>query len=140
MRKVLPLVLATLAICSLGSSCPISVLQQTSVQFINNSTLGVDVRFFYGDEQLATKTTLELAGEEQNISVPAGGTRTISVACDQLQAIFIEEASLSLPGGLGPELDTDVLRDGDDFNCGDTITYTFSGSLIIDFAVAESVN
>ena len=50
MRKVLPLILATVALCNLGSSCPIA-LQQTSVQFVNNSTLGVDVQFFYGEEQ-----------------------------------------------------------------------------------------
>ncbi len=140
MRKVLPLLLATVALANLGSSCPLSVLQQTSVQFINNSTLGVDVQFFYGDEQLATKTTLQLAGEEQNLNVPAGGTRSLSFPCDSLQAIYIEEAALTLPGELGPERDTEILRDGDDFNCGDTITYTFSGSLIVDFAIAESVN
>ena len=139
MRKDYMLLLATLAVASLGAACPIGT-QLTSVEFVNNSTLSVDVQYFYGDDQLAAKATLRLVGEEGNLTVPAGATRTLSLPCDELQAVYIEEASLGLPGGLGPELDTDVLRDGTDFNCGDTVRYTFSGSLIIDFSVDESVN
>jgi hypothetical protein len=38
---------------------------------------------------------------------------------------MIDDADLQIVGGIGPETDTRVYRDGDDFNCGDSITFTF---------------
>jgi hypothetical protein len=44
-------------------------------------------------------------------------------------------------GEIGPETDTGVLRDGDDFGCGDRITFTFDHSaVIVDFDVTVDVS
>ena len=67
-------------------------------------------------------------------------TRSFTQSCDDLQAIMIEDADLQIIGGIGPEANTDVLRDGDDFGCGDTIVFTFDHSdLIFDFEIEVDV-
>ena len=70
---------------------------------------------------------MEEVGEELNLSVPAGSTVSFTRDCDDLQAIMIADADLLVVGNLiSPEADTDVLRDGSDFSCGDTLTFTFT--------------
>ena len=41
---------------------------------------------------------------------------------------------------MGPEANTDVLRDGDEFRCGSTIVFTFSHSAaVFDFGITTRV-
>jgi len=73
--------------------------------------------------------------------VAAGGVYPLSRNCDDLQAVVIEDADLRIIGGIGPETDSDVLRDGDEFGCGDTVTFTFTSSdLGTNFEVTPTVN
>lgn len=124
---------------SLGSGCPIG-LNATTVRLVNNGVFSVEVRLFYGDDQLASKDFIKATGTERNLTIAPGATRVLSIRCDDLQAIFIDNAAQRIVGGLGPDRDTEVLRDGTDFGCGDTITYEFTGSLlIIDFDINTSI-
>jgi hypothetical protein len=80
----------------------------------------------------------EVALDETNNA--QGKTETFTRDCDQLQAIVIDDTDLMVIGQLGPETDTDVLRDGDDFGCGDTLVFTFDhGPLFVDFAISTSI-
>ncbi|MCH7884473.1 MAG: hypothetical protein IIC01_04415, partial [Planctomycetes bacterium] len=52
-----------------------------------------------------------------------------------------DDADLLILGDIGPEANSDVLRDGDDFSCGDTIVFTFDHSgILVDFDVIVSVD
>ena len=86
--------------------------------------------FFHEDDDVLESilTTEELGSEKREVTVPAGQTLSLLPQdCDNLQAIIIEDADLLLVAGVGPEEDTRVYRgDGEDFNCGDRLVFTFS--------------
>lgn len=97
----------------------------------------VDVKVRYDDIQEIPELLLEQTGTELNYTVAAGDSVTFTRPCDDLQAIMIEDADLLVLGGLGPETSSSVQRDGDDFSCGDTLVFTFSGG-ITDLNVSVS--
>ena len=98
-----------------------------TVNLINNGDFTVEVQIFVHSDQNVLETLIDDVGEELNFSVPAGSTVTFTRECDDLQAIIIEDADLQILGGLiTPDADTGVLRDGSDFGCGDTLTFTFT--------------
>jgi hypothetical protein len=112
--------IAIASILSLGG-CP----QGTTVQLENEADSPVEVRLYYGDDQNSSEFVLEEFGEEFTTTIDPGEAVTFSRDCEELQAIYIENAELNIIGGIGPEADTGVFRDGDDFGCGDVLTFTF---------------
>jgi hypothetical protein len=86
----------------------------------------VDVQLFYHENQLLTEGLIRSGGEEVNASVSSGATYTFSRNCEDLQAIFINDADLRLVGTIGPEASTRVYREPGDFGCGDILTFTFT--------------
>jgi hypothetical protein len=128
--KVYLLVLAGLA---LAAGCE-------AVRLVNDSDFPVEVELYYGDEQDTLEAVLTETGTPIQQTIDAGATYSFSEDCDDLQAIVIVDADLRVVGGLGPEDSTDVLRDGTNFSCGDTITFTFDHSdILTDFAIHTSV-
>ena len=72
--------------------------------------------------------------------VDPGETFTFALACDDVQAIILEDADLRVVAGVSPETDSNLPRDGDEFRCGDTIIFTFDhGLLLVDFGVTISI-
>ena len=134
---MLSLVLPTVAGCDainflLGAT-------NVTVSLVNDSDYTVEVELYTDDEQQILKFLLTET-DKMSYSIPAGETRSFTRACDDLQAIIIDDADLMIIGGLGPDADTDVLRDGDDFHCGDTIIFTFDHSdIIVDFNILTEV-
>ena len=115
-----------LAVVAQGlGSCPGS---GTTVRLVNDANYRVDVQLFYDDDQELPKELIELDGEEVNMTVLAGQTRSFTRSCEDLQAIFIKDADLRAPGD-DPEEETDAYREPDDFGCGDTITFTFTQNI-----------
>ena len=107
-----------------------------TVELVNNSDFAVEGTLFYDDDQDTIEEILVETGTERAFTIAAGGRSSFSVRCDDLQAVIIDNASLQIVGDVGPEANTDVLRDGDDFGCGDTIVFTFDHSdEILDFDV-----
>ena len=114
---------------------------RVTVSLVNNGEFEVQARFFISEDQNTLEALLTELGDELNFTVPAGETTTFTRDCDDLQAIILDDAELRVLGGVGPEADTDVLRDGDDFGCGDTIVFTFDHSdLLLDFDVAVAAH
>lgn len=113
--------------------------QVVTVRLVNNSTtFGIDVDIYIASEQLVTETVLTTSGTLLEFLVAAGQTATFSRDCDELQAIIVADADLQLLGIF--ETMSNVLRDGTDFSCGSTITFTFTHSaLLIDFTVTPTV-
>ena len=112
----------------------------TTVRLINNGDLPVEVVMYVGSDQNVLEDILTNTGERVQYTVPAGGTETFTRDCDELQAIIVDNAELIVIGGGGPDADTNVLRDGSDFNCGDTIEFTFDHSaLLVDFDIPTRI-
>lgn len=111
--------------------------KSVTVELVNASPdFDVDVQLFYGDEQDTIESLLTNFGTEVEQIIGPGETYRFTRDCEDLQAIIIEDADLRVLSGLGPEDSTDVLRDGTDFSCGDTLVFTFDHSAaILDFAV-----
>ena len=110
--------------------------RETTIVLANDSDFDVEVVLFYGADQNILEALLTGIGEEMTLTIGAGEQSTFSRDCDDLQAIIIDDADLLLVGQLGPEVKTDVLRDGNEFGCGDTITFTFDHSdVIFDFSI-----
>ncbi len=102
----------------------------TSVRFVNNTDFNIEGRVIIDDEQNTTEELIEEIGTEISFSVASGETNSISRDCDALQAFLLDDANLQVVGSAGPDVRSDVLRDGSDFNCGDTIVLTFTASAI----------
>ena len=112
-----------------------------TVSLVNNGEFDVQARFFISEDQNTLEALLTELGDELNFTVPAGETTTFTRDCDDLQAIILDDAELRVLGAIGPEASTDVLRDGDDFGCGDSIVFTFDHSdVLLDFDVAVAVH
>ncbi len=112
----------------------------TTIVLANDSDFDVEIVLFYDEDQNILELLLTEIGAEMRLTIGAGEQSAFSRDCDDLQAIIIDDADLLLIGQLGPEVKTDVLRDGNEFGCGDTVTFTFEHSdAIFDFSIAVSV-
>jgi hypothetical protein len=121
-----------------GCNALINVLSpnRVTVRLINNSDFSVDGELYTDDEQNIPRSLLIEFGDERTFDLAPGTMQTFSMSCDDLQAIVIADADLRVATGISPETSSSVLRDGDDFRCGDTITFTFAHSaLLVDFDV-----
>jgi hypothetical protein len=125
-------------IAMIGCDALTGIFLPTTVTVTLRNTTGfnVDVQLFYDDEQDLPEFLLTEIGEEIEETVLPGVPFSFTRNCDELQAIVIDDADLRLPGGFGPEANTDVLRDGDEFRCGDQIVFTFSyDESLLDFDI-----
>jgi hypothetical protein len=112
----------------------------TTVRLVNNGDFDVRVVLYYDEQQDTPEDVLDDVGTRVEFTLAPGGVQSFSRDCDDLQAVIVERAELMLIGQIGPEAGSDVLRDGDEFDCRDTITFTFHHSqLLIDFNVSTSV-
>ncbi len=143
--KMIKMVMLLVTMISVGSTlagCGFALIgpSRTTVELVNNGAFQVDVDLFYSDTQEILEILIKELGDELNISLAPGATETFSRNCDDLQAIIVDDADLRIIGGAGVDTMSDILRDGDDFRCGDTITFTFTHGVIpTDFNVRTSV-
>ena len=137
-RSVRCVALAGLTLALTGCDVVIGIITPTTVtvSLVNTSDYDVEAKIFISDEQDLPEFLLTELGNELNFVIPAGETATFTRSCDKLQAIVVDDADLLVLVGLGPEAGSDVLRDGDDFRCGDVIIFTFSHSqAVLDFHI-----
>ena len=112
----------------------------TSVTLVNNGDFDVAVSLYTSDTQEIPALLITQLGEQSTFTVLAGESLTFVRSCDDLQSIVIDDADLLVIGSVGPEANSNILRDGTDFSCGDTIIFTFNHSaVILDFDVTSSV-
>jgi hypothetical protein len=108
----------------------------TSVRLVNNTGFTVEGTLYYSDQQDMPEAILtnDLLATELDFTLLAGANRVIlTESCEDLQAIIIDDAEMLLFPGISPDADTGVLRDGDEFNCGNEIVFTFT--LTPDFEI-----
>ncbi len=129
MKRTIPVALAVVSLvaargCGFGPS-------STTVRFVNNASFPVQVTMVYDSQQDVPQAILEATGHTFDVTVEPGAVATFSRACDELQAIEIEKAELSIIGDIGPSSSTRVYRDGSDFFCGSEVTFTFTQSITL---------
>ena len=108
-------------------------LRNTSDEF------DVNVSLYYSEDDDVLEDVLTNLGEHREFNIGPGESATFTPSCDDLQAIIIDDADLEIIGDIDTE--TRVYRgDGDDFDCGDTLVFTFSHSdLLLDFDVSFTI-
>ncbi len=75
-----------------------------------------------------TESFLTTSDNEQDFpNVDPGATVSYIYDCDDFKAVMAQEAELLVAPGISPENDTHIFIDDTDFDCGDTVTITFSG-------------
>lgn len=125
-----------------GCDALLGLLNSRSVTVVLQNDAGGDlnVELFYDEQQDIPEFSLETLGEEVNRSIAPGSSATFTRSCDDLQAIQITDAEVNL-GLSSPNVSSAVFRDGDDFFCGDTITFTFTANTLgtdLDVAFSRS--
>ena len=112
----------------------------TSVRFVNDTGFTVEGTLYYSDQQDIPEVMLtnDVLATELDFTLSAGADRVIlAESCEELQAIIIDKAEMLLFPGISPDADTGVFRDGDEFNCGNEIVFTFT--LTPDFDIIATV-
>ncbi|MDX2199002.1 MAG: hypothetical protein SF069_08530 [Phycisphaerae bacterium] len=111
------------------------------VRLQNDGDFDVAVSMYVDGDQNVLSDLIEDQGTLLTFTLSPGEVQEFTRDCDDLQAIVVDNAELRVLGQIGPETSTDVLRDGDDFMCGDRITFTFDHSAIFtDFRVNVAVS
>ncbi len=136
--RMLPSIVVGLGLCS---GCDLIPPAQVTVTLTNTSAdFDVDATIFFDDEDDLPRDLLIEVGQQRDFTIPPGESVSFSADCDALRAIVLEDADLRVVIGVSPETDSGVLRDGDDFECGDEIVFTFTHSiLLVDFDVDVTV-
>ena len=135
MQKLLAILVGT-SMLALSSCNALSFLlpNTVTVALVNPGTLDVDGQLFYDDDETALNLLNDINaldnflrefGQQFDFVVPAGDTVTFTRSCNDLQAIFVDDANVRIAGVVTSDDDTNPIREGDDFICGSTITYTF---------------
>lgn len=134
----LALLMATAPGCGLIQS--ILSATRTNVRLVNNADFPVDVEIFTSDDEDVVEPVLATLGTKLEFTLAAGETMSFSKPCADLHAIVVENAKLHVLGDTGPETHSNIIRSTTDFNCGDTIVFTFDHSAIItDFNVTTTI-
>lgn len=125
-----------------GCQSILEILQPRIVQvhLVNRGDFAVDILLYYHEEQLIPKELLTEIGTRLEFTIAAGQEARFSRNCEALQAVVVDNADLRIIGQIGPKTDTDILRDGNDFRCGDTVVITFDhSSVLVDFHATVDV-
>ena len=103
---------------------------QVTVRFVNDTPFPIDVEAYYSEDDDALEALLTTFGEELTFTLNAGQTQTLQRSCADFGSFIIDRAEARVLGSLGPDAGTDVFRQEDDFACGDTLTFRFTGDLL----------
>lgn len=131
--------LATLLVALPWAGCDSLELSQIIVVLENDADFPVTVDIYFSDQQGISKSQLISDGQNRSFTIDEGESEIFFLSCDEAMAL-LADAELQGPVGIEPNDDTAVLRDSDDFNCLERITFTFEHSFIlVDFNIAVNV-
>lgn len=112
--------------------------QSVTVTLVNRAAFRVEVDLYYSEEDDIPESLLTTLGERLQFDLEPGEQVAFARDCEDLRAIIIDNAELQIIGG--DEASTGVLRDGDEFDCGDRITFTLRSVLFTDLSIDTSVS
>ena len=106
-----------------------------TVRFVNRAGASVDVSMRYSDIEDITKSLLEVVGTQRESTIAAFDEGDLGpFECEEFRAVMIDDADLNVLGDVDGS--TGAFRDGEDFNCGDTLVFTFTSpsAFVLDIA------
>ncbi len=113
---------------------------QVTITLDNRGDYDVDATIYYDNDEDIPLFLLTRSGTRVEFTVDEDDTVTFFRDCDRVGAIVVSDARLRVLSGIGPRASSDVLRQGDDFECGDRIIFTFDHSnALLDFRVSDRV-
>ena len=138
-RELLALIIVVPAGCgNLSGVLDTLGLSATNVtlRLVNETAFRVEPNVFvsgavgdlFFDELTEELLTLQINRQDFG-ELSAGEVITRRFDCNTIEAVMASDAELKTGIGLSPDDDTAVFTQGDDFDCGDTITILFTGSL-----------
>ncbi len=115
--------------------------KQTTVRLVNNGQFTVEATLHYGNDKDASTNTLVTQGTQLQYTLQPGATPVeVSRNCAALQAVIVDNAQLDTTSNSGPQTSSNVVREVADFDCGDTIVFTFDhAALGFGFHVTTTV-
>ena len=121
--------LAPLGSCD-GTFPDLILGDEVVVRLLNNTDYDVDIVVYYDDDPDISESNLIANGTKLEFTLEPDEWTSFRRGCDRLQAVIVDQATLRVLGGLGPTTRSEVLRDGDEFGCRQTIGFRFEGSLL----------
>jgi hypothetical protein len=117
----------TLAGCDgLGGLIGVIRPDRVTVQLVNSTDFEVDVMLrVSASDDITIKDFLDELGQELTFILAAGQSTSFSRDCDDLGSIRVEDADMLIIGEVGPDEETEPINLEREFDCGDTIRYTF---------------
>ena len=110
-----------------------------TITLVNESAdFNVEGTIVYDDSDFFLRADLTALGTDLQFNLEPGESFSFPpFDCGDVEALILDDADLRIVGSVGPDTESDLLRMGDDFECGDEIVFTFTHSnLILDFDVA----
>lgn len=137
--KRLVVVLAAVAILSLGATSEVSCnvpdivvvtppLHVVTVKYVNDAEADVAVSLLSLKDDDKDEDDLRDDGRQYDTLVAQGATETVVLDCDRAGSLMIDRAKLFVVGDIGPSTGSDAFHMGDDYGCGDQITFDFYNS------------
>jgi hypothetical protein len=120
----------TLAGCGFGLD--IFLPSTVTITFVNEFTdLSIEGTVVFDNREAFIKEDLVGFGEERSFSVDGGQSLSLTpLSCGEVESLVLDRAELLVVGNVGPSTDSEILRIGEDFDCGDEIVFTFTGSIL----------
>lgn len=136
--KRLVVALAMMAMLTVGATTEISCnipdlfvlfpANVVTVEYVNDADADVAVWLYTDDEDDEDADDLVEDGEEWESLVPVGEAVSFNIDCDDVGSMVVGEAQLLVLGNIGPSTWTDDLHIGEEYECGDVVTFTFYNS------------
>ena len=122
-----------------GLALDIILPSTVTITLVNGiAGFGIEGTLVIDNREAFIKEDLVAFGNALDFTLSAGGSFSFTALdCNAVESLVLDSAKLVIIGDIGPTTDSAILRLGTDFQCGDEIVFTFTGSLV-DLSVATS--
>ena len=128
-----------LTIAGCGFGLDIFLPSTVTITFVNGiADFEIEGTVVFDNRQAFIKEDLVGFGEERSFVIDGGGSISLApLNCSDVESLVLDRAELLVIGDIGPSTDSEILRIGEDFDCGNEIVFTFTGS-ILDLVVTTA--
>ena len=121
-----------MSLAGCGFGLDIFMPSTVTITFVNEFTdFEIEGTIVFDNREAFLKEDLVGFGEDLSFVIDGGGSVSLApLDCDDVESLVLDRAELLVIGNIGPSTDSEILRIGEDFECGDEIVFTFTGSIL----------